>query len=157
MTQRLSLAVILTAFWLMLSGHYTPLLLLLGAGSIALVVWLARRMDIIDREGRPLQLLLRAPRLWAWLSMQILSSAWNVGRRIWSRDAGWSPELRRVDADEMSDLALVTYANSITLTPGTLSVRVDADHIEVHSVDSAYIDDLERGEMARRVRRLDAG
>jgi multicomponent Na+:H+ antiporter subunit E len=61
MRQTLGLAVVLSAFWLVLSGHYTALLLSFGALSIALVVWLARRMDIVDHEGRPLDLGLRAP------------------------------------------------------------------------------------------------
>ena len=62
MTQVLGLTVMLGAFWLLLSGHYAPLFLIFGTASVLLVTWLSRRMDIVDHEGRPLELSLRAPR-----------------------------------------------------------------------------------------------
>lgn len=155
MTQRLSLAVILAAFWLALSGHYTPLLLGLGAISIVLVVLLADRLGIIDHEGRPLQLLLRAPRLWVWLGGQIAQSAWRVTRIVWSPRMRLNVAYRSVPVTEMSDLERVTYANAITLTPGTLSVTVGEHAIEVHGLEAQSIEQLGDGEMARRVRRLE--
>lgn len=152
MTQVLGLTVMLAAFWLLLSGHYTPLLLLFGAASVLLVTWLSRRMDIVDREGRPLELSLRAPRYWAWLSWQILISAVDLSRRIWARSLRISPVIRATPVSAMSEVERVTYANSITLTPGTLSMQIDDDRIQVHSVDADLIDDLDRGAMADKVR-----
>ncbi len=154
MTPFLGLSVMLAAFWLLLSGHYAPLFLALGAASVLLVTWLAWRMEIVDDEGRPLDLSLRAPRYWAWLSLQILRSALLVSRRIWSA-APVQPGLTRTSVVGMTDVERVTYANSITLTPGTLAVSVEDEHIEVHALDPASFEELRHGEMARRVRRMD--
>lgn len=152
MTQVLGLTVMLGAFWLLLSGHYVPLFLVFGTASVLLVTWLSRRMDIVDHEGRPLELSLRAPGYWAWLSWQILVSAVDLSRRIWSRTLRISPVIRTTAMRQMSEVERVTYANSITLTPGTLSMRVDDDGIEVHSIAAELIDDLDRGAMAAKVR-----
>lgn len=155
MRSTLGLAALLAGFWLVLSGHYTPLLLSFGLASIALVVWLARRMDIVDQEGRALELSRGAPRFWTWLGGQILLSSWDVSRRIWTGRPVVRPVMGRVDARGMSPVALVTYANSITLTPGTLSVSVDDDGIEIHALDEQLIRDLSSGTMAARARRID--
>lgn len=154
MKHLLGLAVVLTAFWLVLSGHYTPLMLAFAAGSVALVLLLAWRMDIVDHEGRPLVLGGRAPLFWGWLSVQILLSAWDVTRRIWTGRPPVRPVMGRIDAANMSDVVRVTYANSITLTPGTLSVAVHDDHIEIHALDENLVRDLQDGAMARRARRI---
>jgi multicomponent Na+:H+ antiporter subunit E len=59
-------------------------------------------------------------------------------------------------ARDLPDLLQVVYANAITLTPGTLSLDVDDDRIEVHSLEQAGIDELRDGEMLRQVRRAGA-
>lgn len=153
----LRLAVVLAVFWLALSGVYTTLMLGFAAASVALVAWLSHRMDIVDHEGRLLELGRRAPLFWTWLGGQILLSAWDVARRIWTGRPAVRPVMSRVATPGMSPLAQVTYANSITLTPGTLSVAVHEDDIEIHALDEGLVEDLRRGVMARRVRRVEGG
>lgn len=155
MRHTLGLAAVLAAFWLVLSGHYTPLMLAFAAASVSLVVLLARRMDIVDEEVRVLRLGWRAPAFWSWLGVQILVSAWDVTRRIWTGSPAVRPALGRVDAAGMSEVELVTFANSITLTPGTLSVTVGKAAIEVHALDEHLIRELQGGAMAGRARRIE--
>ncbi|MDO9293462.1 MAG: hypothetical protein Q7U09_17910, partial [Hydrogenophaga sp.] len=62
-----SLFLTLYAFWLLLSGFFTPFLMAAGAGSALAVVWFARRMDVVDHEGHPIQLGARALVYWIWL------------------------------------------------------------------------------------------
>jgi multicomponent Na+:H+ antiporter subunit E len=151
----LGLAVVLGVFWLALSGHYSPLMLTFAALSIALVLLVARRMDIVDREARLLDLGSRAPLYLGWLAWQILLSSWDVARRVWTGRPEVKPVMGRVDAAGMSDVVRVTYANSITLTPGTLSVTVSDSHIEIHALDEGLIRDLQSGGMAARARRIE--
>jgi len=153
----LSLAVLLAGFWLMLSGHYTPLLLVLGAGSVGLVVWLVHRMGIIDDESVPLRPAPRLPGYFRWLAGEILRSSVAVTRQVWSPRRALRPAVGVTPTPDLPELSQVIYANSITLTPGTLSLRVDDDGIEVHSLAPAGLAELQAGGMLGRVRKLRAG
>ncbi|MGB0219590.1 MAG: Na+/H+ antiporter subunit E [Sinimarinibacterium flocculans] len=153
MTQIVNLTVMLAAFWLLLSGHYAPLFLGFGAFSVLLVAWLARRIDIADDEARTLKWLLRVPGYWLWLSLQVMQSAWTVARLIWTPGARIVPGLGKAGVSGMSDVERAAYANSITLTPGTLSITVDEQSIEIHALDADTLQAIEAGDMERRLRR----
>lgn len=150
------LAPLLAAFWLLLSGHYTALLITLGAVSIALVAWIVHRMDVVDHEGLPLHLSLRTPLYWLWLGWQIIRSALSVAWKVWSPRSALRPAVGLAPARDLPELSQVIYANSITLTPGTLSLSVGDEGIEVHSIDESGLADLRAGAMLGRVRRLEA-
>ncbi|TDC82463.1 Na+/H+ antiporter subunit E [Actinomadura sp. 7K507] len=150
----LKLLPLLAAFWLIVSGHYTPLVLMLGALSVVLVVVVVVRMAVADEEGLPMRVLPRLPRYLLWLGWQILLSALAVLRMVWSPRRP-RPVVATVPAAELPDLSKVIYANSITLTPGTLSVSFRNEDIEVHSIQRAGITDLEGGAMLDRVRGLE--
>lgn len=153
----LSLAATLAVLWLLLSGHYTPLLLGFGAGSVLLVVWLAARMDLVDHEGHPLHLTLRIIPYWLWLIKEIVKSNIDVIRRVLDPRLPISPTVRWVKASETSDLGKAIYANSITLTPGTVSIDVQGDHIEIHSLTREGAEAVEEGTMDRKVAALEVG
>jgi multicomponent Na+:H+ antiporter subunit E len=149
------LVVVLAAFWLVLSGHYTPLLIALGTASVALVVWISQRMEIVDEE-QPIHVTLGLPRYAWWLGWQVLKSAVTVARLVWSPSPNLRPVVGPVPAEGMSHLAQTIYANSITMTPGTLSMNVDDEFVEVHSLQPAGLEDLRRGAMLERVKRLES-
>lgn len=146
-----SLAVALLAFWLALSGHYTGFLISVGALSVLLTVFVAARMNIIDAEGQPVELFLSAPTYWLWLYGEIAKSAWAVTRIILNPSLPISPTFTRVRASQKTAAGKATYANSITLTPGTITTGVSADLLTVHAIVSSGADDLEAGEMNKRV------
>ncbi len=155
MGRALSLGVFLAAIWLLLSGHYTPLILSFGAASVVLVVWIARRMDVVDHEGHPVKMVWAAPLYWLWLGWQIVMSNIAVTRAILAPRLDIDPRMIEVDAPQADDVGRVTYANAITLTPGTVSVRMlDDGRILVHALTAAAADDLTSGEMARRTTRM---
>ena len=62
-----------------------------------------------------------------------------------------SPVVIKVKSTQGTDLGHVIYANSITLTPGTVSMNVDGDIIEVHALTIEGAENLQAGEMNRRV------
>lgn len=146
-----SLAVVLFCFWLLLSGHYTGLLIALGVASAVAVAALAWRMGVVDREGHPIHLVGRALVYWPWLIVEIVKSALRVSRLILDPALPISPTLVRVRASQKSALGVTLYANSITLTPGTISVDVSGNDIVVHAIEKAGADSLEEGGMDRRV------
>ena len=146
-----NLSLFLFAIWLLLSGHYTPLMLALGVLSTLLVVLLATRADLIDRETQPILLKFSVLLYWFWLGREIIKSNIDVARRILSPRLPISPNVFTVRAVQKTELGRVTYANSITLVPGTVAMDVDADVITVHALTEDAAADLKRGEMNRRV------
>lgn len=99
----------------------------------------------------------KVPVYWLWLDWQIILSNISVARKILSPRLAINPRLITVDAGQKDDLDRVVYANSITLTPGTVSLKIDGDTILVHALDEEFAADLEGGEMRRRVRRFVGG
>lgn len=149
------LALPLAAFWLLLSGHYAGLLLSFGVLSILLVVVLVRRMDVADGTPFRAQLSPRAPRYAGWLTWQVLVSSLAVLRQVWSPRLAPRPAVGVTPVDELSEVGTVVYANSITLTPGTLSLQVDDAGIEVHALRGSDLDGLQSGVMLDHVRQLE--
>jgi multicomponent Na+:H+ antiporter subunit E len=147
----ISLAGFLFAFWLALSGHYTPGLIAAGAGSAIFCVWVARRMRVLDSEGHPLHLLPGAVTYFPWLIWEIVKSAWAVSKIILSPGLPVSPTMTVVKASQRTSLGVATYANSITLTPGTITVGVSGNDLTVHALVREGADDLEAGGMDARV------
>lgn len=147
----LSTALVLFVFWLVLSGYYTAFLITMGALSSIGVVLLARRMDLVDHEGHPIQLGWRLVFYWPWLFKEIVKSAWDVSKIILDPKLPISPTLVRVKTSQKTTVGVVTYANSITLTPGTISVEVAKGEILVHALTREGAEGLSEGEMDRRV------
>ena len=153
----ISIGLVLGCFWLVLSGHYTPITLTAGILSVVGTVALADRMKIVDREGHPIRLLPRAVTYWPWLAWQIARAAWDVTKIILNPKLPISPTLLRVRANQRSPVGLVTYANSITLTPGTITARVTGNEFLVHALTGAGAEELAEGTMDRRVIRFERG
>lgn len=150
------MAPLLAVFWLVLSGHFEPLLLALGALSVAVVGWLARRADLDQHYGVTLSFALRLPWYLLWLGGKVFASALTVVRKVWSPRPDLQPVVAPIPARDLPELSQVVYANSITLTPGTLSMYLDDDRIDVHSLEQSGIDDLREGAMLGKVRRMGA-
>ena len=155
-TGTLALAASLFGFWLLLSGLYTPFLVLSGLGASIAVALLARRMELADREGHPIHLGLAAVAYWPWLLKEILKSGWQVTRIILDPRLPISPTLVRFRPSQKSAVALATHANSITLTPGTITVEAGHDEFLVHALTRAGAGSVVDSEMDRRVSRLEA-
>jgi multicomponent Na+:H+ antiporter subunit E len=146
-----SLAVVLFLLWLGLSGHYTPFLLSTGAGAAVLCVVIAVRMGVADAEGHPIHLAWAAFSYFPWLLLEIAKSAWEVSKIILNPRLPISPTMTKVEASQRTTVGVVTYANSITLTPGTITTGVQGNVLTVHAVTRASALDLEAGAMDARV------
>ena len=155
MKNAVSLLVVLFLTWLLLSGHYTPLLIAFGVVSCALVVLITWRMDVVDNEGVPVHL---TPRLWTylpWLAWQVILSNLHVARVVLSPSLPVSRRVIRVPTGQRTALAQVIYANSITMTPGTVSIEIIGKTITVHALTRGSAEGVETGEMDRRVTRVE--
>lgn len=151
-----SLGTVLFVFWLLLSGYFEPFLLAAGAGSAICVVLLARRMKIVDREGHPIQMIAAVVLYWPWLAKEIAKSAWDVSRIILDPRLPISPALVRFKPSQKTEVGLATHANSITLTPGTITVEAAQDEFLVHALTRAGGESVIGSEMDRRVSKVEA-
>jgi len=130
-----------------------------GAVVAVAVALFGLRMGYADGEGHPVGLIPRALVYWPWLVKEIVMSALNVSRLILDTKLPISPTLIRTKATQKTATGLVSYANSITLTPGTISVEVNSrdNELLVHAISSDAAEGLATGEMDRRVTWFEQG
>jgi len=146
------LIAVLTLFWVMLSGYWIPLILFLGVASILFSAYIAHRMDVCDHEGFPLHLAPRGLGYFPWLLKEIVVSNIAVAKAILSGNV--RPQVLTVTADQADALGKVVYANSITLTPGTVTIAEHGGQLVVHALMDDTAEGLATGDMNNRVCRL---
>ena len=146
-----SLFVVLFSIWLLWSGHTTALLLTLGLFSCLFVLLIMRRMGAIDHEAAPVEITLRVLLYVPWLAWQVVKSNLDVARRIVQPHLPVRPHILKVRAGQRSDLGRVIYANSITLTPGTVTIGVSGDEFTIHALTDDAAAGVTGGEMNDRV------
>jgi multicomponent Na+:H+ antiporter subunit E len=140
---------ILLSLWLLMSGHYSILIITLGIISCAFCVYVAKRGNLIDDEGLPIFFIPRLSNYLIWLFKEILKSNLNTAKVIINGKV--EPETFTVKASQVTDVAKVTYANSITLTPGTVTTKMQKDVFEVHALNSDFGNDVRTNEMDKKV------
>ncbi len=124
----------LVTFWLTMSGQFTVLHFCLGIISILITLVLVYRLDILDRDTSPYLRVFSFIPFFFWLMGEIVKSNWTVVRACLAADLDISPALVKVRTTSKSDLARVTFANAITLTPGTATIDIDGDKLLIHAL-----------------------
>jgi len=156
MKHTISLFLNLVAFWLFNSGHNTALLLFLGLASITLVLIVAHKMDVVDKESQPTYLTRNIFGYYLWLIKEIIQANITVIKHIWLGQENISPTLKKIKISQKTDMGKVIYANSITLIPGTVAIDLVGNEIIVHALLYKDIESLEAGEMDFRVSLLES-
>lgn len=124
----------------------------LGLLSVALTVFLAKRMNLIDDESFPLHLFSQFPAFFIYILKEIVKANIEVVKRIIkSNGKSISPQLIEIPLPQQSDLGRVIYANSITLTPGTVSVALSKTKLTVHALTKEIAQELSEGSMAKKI------
>ncbi len=156
MRQLASLTALMIGFWLLLSGHYTILMLFFMVISVTLVVWLNNRMESAKYQIDPVLRSARIIHYIAWLVFETVKSSVDVAMRVWGLKP-INPAIRRFPAPQRTELGKTIYANSITLTPGTLTIGLDNETNEllIHALHEDLFKDIEAGTMERKVSRLE--
>ena len=158
MLQKLGLFVALCAGWILWSGYFKPLLLGLGLASALVCTYLAVRMRKADGVGSQFKFLEHVHQLatyWPWLLLEIAKSNVDVAKIILSGKMNIDPVMIRLKAGQVTEMGQVIYGNSITLTPGTITVDIDDGELLVHALTQAGADGLAEGEMDRRITALE--
>jgi multicomponent Na+:H+ antiporter subunit E len=158
MLQKLGLFVALCVGWMLWSGYFKPLLLGLGLASALVCTYLALRMRKADGEGSQFKILQHVHQLatyWPWLLLEIAKSNLDVAKIILSGKLNIDPVLIRLKSGQATEMGQVIYGNSITLTPGTITVDIEDGELLVHALKQSGADSLREGEMDRRITALE--
>ena len=154
--RHLALFVLLAGAWLLWSGYFDePLLLSFGLGSCVLVVWLVARMDRIDGSPTQWGLVVRCVTYLPWLAVEVLKSNLHVAGLILHPSLPIRPQLVSGPAHQKTDLGQVIYANSITLTPGTITLDLRDGHVLVHAISDTTAAGVTEGVMDAKVTALE--
>jgi multicomponent Na+:H+ antiporter subunit E len=144
----------LVAAWVLWSGHTEPLLLGLGAFSCAATMVIVWRMGYFDREIFALTISLRLLAYWVWLIKEIVMSSLAVTKVVLHPRLPISARYIELKASATGPIGQVIFANSITLTPGTLTLDLHQGDLKVHALTQEGAEGLMSGEMDRRVANL---
>jgi len=155
MTRTLVTAVLLAAVWIVWSWHFEPLIIGFGVAAVALTVFVARRLQILDEETVPFELNLRLLVFLPWLAWEVVKANLQVARTILSPSLPIRPHLIRVPADQRTTIGNVILANTITITPGTISLDLRDGVILVHCLDDEMADQDSSGTSSKMIHWLE--
>ncbi len=161
--QRIKLLVLLTALWIALSGTYSlkPIILAGGLFSIALVMVVVGRMDSAVGQTTPRPelafFMVRMPKYSWFLLGKVISANLRVTRMLFTPSLQPDPRLLRMKVGPQTVLGKLVLANSITLTPGTVTLDLRAGEVLVHALGSVSAGSVVNGDIDRELRRLEGG
>ena len=128
-------AILMMALWLLMSGIYKPLIIGFGVISVVLTLWITRTMDKIDDDGVQLRLgIISTTIYFGWLMVEIVKANWAVIKIVLSPKMAINQNIFRINYSQKTDLGQVIFANSITLTPGTITVETEPGKFLVHAL-----------------------
>lgn len=152
-------AIFLFVLWYLLSGLTKPLVLGLGVASAVVATIFVRRMDdAADSDRLELRMGPFASIGYLfWLLKEIAKANWSVTKVIMSPDMPMRQHFFSTPFSQKSELGQAVFGNSITLTPGTITVEVEADHFLVHALEYSDTTMDELAEMDGQVLKVEEG
>jgi multicomponent Na+:H+ antiporter subunit E len=139
------LFVLLLAFWLILSSKINLTIVIVGFFASLLILFINYDLIFNHQEATRLgfRTLIKLVVLFYVLISNIILSNIEVAKIVLSPKLPIDPGFERVRQPLKKDLNQSLYANAITLTPGTLTVEMDDEHILVHGLIKSHVKNLE--------------
>lgn len=150
------LVLALGGLWLLLSGYFDkPLLLGFGAASVVFSAWLAHRAGVLDEDGVPTSVFPGIFGYVFWLTVEVGKANLMVARQALAVEPKLSPKLFTVPNPPKSAVGKAIFANSITLTPGTVTIDLRENEILVHGLTEELSDVAGIKAMGERVSKIE--
>ncbi len=147
---------VLFGFWFALSGKLDALMLGTGLVVSLLVAWVsAPLVSSTATSARLCRGTLKVLAYLPWLIKEIILSGVDVMKRVLHPQMPIDPKMVEIEVDLETDVAKVLLANSITLTPGTVTVEVEGTKFIVHALTEKSLESLFSGEMQARVKQIE--
>lgn len=153
MIRILILTLALVGTWLVWSGLFKPLLLGLGVISVGLTVWLCLRMGLHRKEVFALDLVPNLLTFWVMLLRDIVKANITVARIVLTPSLPISPTLVRLEPPLPGQVGRATLANSITLTPSTVTLDAHRGVFIVHCLTEASAQETRDSDIGRRLQK----
>jgi multicomponent Na+:H+ antiporter subunit E len=118
--------------------------------SITITYYISARFQVIPQNNR---LNLNLFGYFFWLIKEIIKSSIVVSKIVWSPKIKIDPTMEWVESDLKNDQAIAVFANSITLTPGTVTLDTNKGSLLIHALAPELIEDLKTGEMLGRIKK----
>ena len=147
--------VILSIYWWLLSGQTKLFFVGTGVVCCGFTVFMCRRLKILDDELLPLHAMLGFILYVPYLLWQIILSNLHVAKVVWSPGLQINPKIVKIPTKAKTGFGIMAYANSITLTPGTVTITVDKDEMLVHALTDETADDLVNGDMDEKILKME--
>lgn len=147
------LFVLLFSAWVIFSGVFSVLYFSLGVLSCLTVVFFYNTM-YKDKANKIMISAFYTVTYLLWLIKEITKSSLDVSLRMWKLDPAISPTISWIPVKFNDDVAFTIYANSITLTPGTVTIGTKKGMIYVHSLTEGCMEELKGGNMLNRVYKI---
>ena len=149
MMTKITSLILFLLIWLGLTGFNTDTLSLVFAVLVPSVVYLiASYLNILPKKN---VFKFKAIFYIFWLLKEIFTSALNVIKIAWRPNLSIQPVLEPIRSKQVRDEAITLYANSITLTPGTVTLNIIDNNLLVHALDVSIMDDLKKGKMDQKI------
>ena len=148
---------LLLLFWIILNGKITAEILVIGMIISAAIYWMTCKFFEYSPKS---DIFLLKNSIWiivyfVVLLIEIFKSAVTVYKRVYSRKIEIQPQMVFFDVDIKSDFLKFVLANSITLTPGTITVDVDVNHFCVHALDYEIAEGLENSVFIKILKKME--
>jgi len=136
--------------WIGLTGVKSDLMYIFFAIlTPALVYYFAQKLSLLPKK--PNIDLLKSIKYFLWLIGEIIKSSISVSKIAWRRNINIYPLLEPIISRQNTELGVVIYANSITLTPGTVTLSTEDNKLLVHALDIRFMRDLQDGTMDKKI------
>lgn len=143
--------------WVVFNGRITLEIALFGvAVSVAVFAFVCRFMNYsLQKEWRFYKKMPAFLQYLYCLIKEIISANIAVSRMILTRRELMEPVIVHVPVDLETETARVILANSITLTPGTITVSMTGNELLVHCLDKSLSEGMEDSEFVRLLRKME--
>lgn len=143
----------LVLLWILLTGSASISTVVVGEVCVVLTLRIIRKMQLKLPSSfhylKPAALL-----YWLWLLKEIILSGLRVTRLVWQAEPHTSPTLAWIPTQQTTDRGKTIFGNSITLTPGTVTLDVQGAYMVVHALEQAGAESLKEGAMDQQVHRM---
>ncbi len=149
--------VCLLLLWALLSGYFKTVLIVLGILSCVFVTFLSIKLKIYSKQHERVGFNLRMPLYFPWLLKEIIKSNLHVARLILTNSKQINPQLVTITPSQKTNTGVAVHANSITLTPGTISIDISDNEILVHAITTHTAQGVLAGDIDKKVTALEGG